>query len=213
MKIAQTALPMPFAFLLALGLLIGGTMEAGALSREIAPDAPAEIVEKLLPDAKVYMTGNGTKELLLLADSFCENSRKTYRELKNHRGRIKAVRILWVSAFPERGSETAAAFAMKMQALGKGESALEAVFNLAVPPPARIEKARKGALVLLNERFRMDLAEMDLDRLEPELNRVQRNTSLAKKIGYTGTPHLIVDGRVLHGYSGPAIRILLKQGP
>ena len=54
---------------------------------------------------------------------------------------------------------------------------------------------------------------MDLQRLKPELDQVQRNTHLANEIGYTGTPHFIVDGRVLHGHSGPAIRILLQQSP
>ena len=53
---------------------------------------------------------------------------------------------------------------------------------------------------------------MDFHRLKPELDQVGRNTNLANGIGFTGTPHFIVDGRVLHGYSGPAIRILLRQG-
>ena len=99
---------------------------------------------------------------------------------------------------------------MRMQALGKGESALTTVFTLDVPPSAGIEKSRQNALVIMNEKFKGELGEMDLRGLKPELDQVQRNTNLAKEIGYQGTPHVIVDGRVLHGYSGPAIRILLK---
>jgi len=213
MKTVKNALFLPVVFLLAMGFIMVGAMDAGALSKEIAPDISSEILEKLLVDAKVYMTGSGSKEVLLLADAFCENSRKTYRLLQTRLEQIRTVRILWVSAFPEKGSEIAVAFAMKMQASGKGESALKTVFELDIPPSAEIEKARENALVLLNEKFRTVLGEMDLQRLKTELDQVQRSTNLAKEIGYTGTPHFIVDGRVLHGHSGPAIRILLKQGP
>ena len=212
MKIVKIALFMPVVFLLAMGCIMGGAMEAAALSKEIAPDVPAEILERLLPDAKVYMTGSGSKEVLLLADPFCENSRNTYRLLQTRLEQIRNVKILWVSRYPQRGSDVAAAAAMKMKALGKGESALKTVFNLDIPPSAKIEKARMNALVIVNEKFRMDLGEMNLQRLKPELDQLQKNTNLAKEIGYTGTPHFIVDGRVLHGYSAPAIRILLKQG-
>ena len=153
--------------------------------------------------------------MLLLADAFCENSRKTYRQLLTHREQYRAVRIslCFRPAFPEKGSEIAAAFALKIQASEKGESALKTVFELDIPTSAKIEMAREKALVLLNEKFRIDSGKIDLKRLKPELDRVQRSTKLAKEIGYTGTPHFIVDGRVLHGHSGPAIRILLKQGP
>jgi hypothetical protein len=213
MKTVKNALFLPAVFLLAMGFIMGGARDAGALSKEIAPDISSEILEKLLVDAKVYMTGSGSKEVLLLADAFCENSRKTYRLLQTRLEQIRTVRILWVSAFPEKGSEIAVAFAMKMQASGKGESALKTVFELDIPPSTEIEKARENALVLLNEKFRTVLGEMDLQRLKTELDQVQRSTNLAKEIGYTGTPHFIVDRRVVHGYSAPAIRILLKQGP
>ncbi|MBE0558055.1 MAG: hypothetical protein IH628_12555, partial [Proteobacteria bacterium] len=208
MKIVKTPLFLPLVFLVAMGFIMGETMEARALSKEIAPDIPPAVLEKLLPDAKVYMTGSGPKEVLLLADSFCENSRNAYRLLQNRLDQIRTVRILWVSAFAEKGSEIAAAAAMKMQASGKGESALKAVFEMPIPPSAEIGNARENALTMVNEKFRADLGEMDLHRLKPELEQLQRNTNLAKEIGYTGTPHFIVDGRVLHGYSGPAIRIL-----
>lgn len=204
---------MPAMFLLAMGFIMGEAMEASALSKEIAPDVSPEILEKLLPDAEVYMTGSGSKEVLLLADPFCENSRKTYRLLQTRLEQIRTLRILWVSAFPEKGSEIVAAAAMKMQASGKGESALKTVFNLDIPPSAKIGRAREDALVIVNEKFRADLGEMDLHHLKPELEQLQGSTNLAKETGYTGTPHFIVGGRVLHGYSGPALRILLKQGP
>jgi hypothetical protein len=209
--VMKIALFMPAVLLLSSCFIMGGAVDAGALSREIAPDVPPEILEKLLPDAKVYLTGRGSKEVLLLADPFCENSRKTYRQLLTHPEQIRTLRILWVSAFPQMGSEVAAAAAMKMQASGKGESALKTVFALDIPPSAKGEEARKNALVMMNESFRMDLGEMDLQRLGPELDQVKRNTNLAQQIGYMGTPHFIVDGRVLHGHSSPAVRILLKQ--
>ena len=213
MKSVKIAWFMPVVFLLVMGFIMGESRDAGALSKEIAPDVPPEILEKLLADAKVYIKGSGSKEVLLLADPFCENSRNTYRLLQTRLEQIRTVKILWVSRFPQNGSEVAAAAVMKMQALGKGESALKTVFNLDIPPSAKIEKARQNALVIVNEKFRMDLGEMNLQRLKPELDQLQRSTNLAKEIGYTGTPHFIVDGRVLHGYSAPAIRILLKQVP
>lgn len=210
MKIAKTVL-LPVAFLVVTAFIMGEAMAARSLSKELAPDVTPEILAKVLRDAKVYIAGKGSKDVVLLADPFCENSRKTYRELQTHRERIRTVRILWVSVFPNKGSDVAAAFAMRMQASGKGESALKAVFDLDIPPSApEVDKAREKALVLSNEKFRITLGEMGLQRLKPELDQVQRNTRLANEIGYTGTPHFIVDGRVLHGHSGPAIRILLQ---
>ncbi len=213
MKIGKSLSFIPMVFLLAMGFIMGAAVDAGALSKEIAPDVSPGILEKLLPNAKVYITGKGSKEVLFLADPFCENSRKTYQLLRTRLGQIRTVKVLWVSAFPQKGSEVAAAVAMKMQATGKGESALKTVFELNIPPSAKLDKARQNALIILNDAFRMDLGEMDLERLKPELDQVQKNTNLAKETGYTGTPHFIVDGRVLHGHSAPAIRILLKQEP
>jgi hypothetical protein len=213
MTAAKAAIIVMAVLLLAMGVPTGEGMAAKALSKEIAPDVPSDVLHALLTDAKVYLAGRGTKEVLILADPFCENSRNTYRQLQSHLDQIRTVRILWVSAFPQKGSEVAAAVAMKLQASGKGEYALKAVFGMDMPQPSEIGAARAKALAISNDTFRMDLGELDLQRLKPEMDQVQRNTNLAKKIGYTGTPHFIVDGRVLHGHSGPAIRILLKQEP
>jgi hypothetical protein len=213
MKIARTALFIPAVFLLVMNFNMGGAMAVQPLSKELAPDVPPEVLEKLLPDAKVYIAGTGVKAVLLIADPFCENSRKTLTQLQTHLEQIRTVRILWVSAFPQKGSEVASAVLMKMQSSGKNESALKAILDMDIPPSMEIQKAREHALVILNEKFRIDLGEMNLQRLTPEMDQVRRNTHLAKEIGYTGTPHFIVDGRVLHGHSSPAIRILLKQGP
>ena len=45
----------------------------------------------------------------------------------------------------------------------------------------------------------------------PELKRVERNTVIAKKGEYSGTPHIIVGNRVLHGHSRAAIEIILQN--
>jgi hypothetical protein len=210
MRIVKIALQIPAVLLLVITVIMGEAIAAGSLSKELAPDVPPEILEKLLRDAKVYIEGRGSKDVLFLADPFCENSRKTYRQLQTHLEQIRTVRILWVSAFPQKGSEVAAAVAMRMQASGKGESALKAVFEWDIPPSSELNKARENALILSNAKLRVHMGDMDLQRLKPELGHVQRNTNLVKEIGYTGTPHFIVDGRVLHGHSGPAIRILLQ---
>jgi hypothetical protein len=201
----------PAIFLLMMDFTMADAIAAQALSKEIAPDVPSNILEKLLPDAKIYITGKGSKEVLLLADPFCENSRKTYGQLQTHLEQIRILRILWISVYPQKGSDVVAAVAMKMQASGKGESALKAIFDLDIPTPLEIDNARENALVVMNEKFIHELGQMDLQRLKPELNQIRRNTNVANEIGYTGTPHFIVDGRVLHGHSSPAIRILLKQ--
>jgi hypothetical protein len=211
MKIAKSVLYITVVFLLAITFIMGEAIAAHSLSKELAPDVPPRILEMLLRDAKAYIEGRGSKGVLLLADPFCENSRKTYRQLLDHLEQIRTLRILWVSAFPQKGSDVAAAFAIKMQASGKGEFALKTVFELDIPPSAEINKARENALTISNEKFRMDLGELDLQQLKPELDQVLKNTNLAKKIGYMGTPHFIVDNRVLHWYSSPAVRIMLQQ--
>lgn len=197
------------ASLLLIGYMFGNVADAAALSKEIAPDVAPGVIEKLSPEAKVYITGRGSKEIILIADPFCENSRKTFRVLQGRLEQIGTLKVFWVSAFPEKGSEVAAALAMRMQAAGKGEAALRRVFELDVPDPDEIPKARETVLKILNEKF-TELGATAPEQLKPEFDELRRNTDLAKEIGYTGTPHFIVDGRVLHGHSGPAIRILLK---
>lgn len=198
------------ALLLAIPLTIDNA-RAASLSREIAPDVPAAVLEKLLPEAKIYLTGEGFKDVLLLADPFCENSRRSYGELQERRKQLRTLKILWISVYPQKGSEVAAAAAMKMEALGKGESALQTVFDLPVPSAAAMDKAQSHALSLVHEAFAGDLRTIDLAGLKPEMEQIRNNTRLADEIGYKGTPHFIVDGRVLHGHSSPAIRILLRQ--
>ena len=74
MKIAKSVLWTPVVFLLAITFIMGEAIAARSLSKELAPDVPPGILEKLLPDAKVYIEGRGSKDVLLLADPFCENS-------------------------------------------------------------------------------------------------------------------------------------------
>jgi hypothetical protein len=211
MKDAKLVMVLAAALLPAVVLIMGGASVAATLSKEIAPDVPPEIQEKLLPDANVYLIGTGSKDVLLLADPFCENSRKIVQQLRDSREKIRTLRILWVSAYPQKGSEVVAAVAIKMLASGKGESALT-VFDLDIPPSADIQTAQENALFTVNEKFGTSMGKMDLQGLKQQTDQVRKNTDLAKGIGYTGTPHFLVGGRVLHGYSSPAIRILLRQG-
>jgi hypothetical protein len=156
MKIAKSVSSIPMEFLLAIIFIMGEAIAARSLPKELVPDVPPGMLEKLLSDAKVYIAGSGSKDVLLLADPFCENSRKTYRQLQTHLEQIRTIRILWVSAFPQKGSEVAAAVAMKMQASGKGESALKAVFEWDIAPSSEINKARENTLSLSNEKLGMD---------------------------------------------------------
>ncbi|HUU40736.1 MAG TPA: hypothetical protein VMW42_07340 [Desulfatiglandales bacterium] len=182
-----------------------------ALSKKIAPDVPAEISETLAANADVYLTGGGGKEVLFIADPFCPNSRKTYSLLLSRLEYIRTVKVVLVCSLPHTGSDVLAALVMRMHSAGKGQLALETTFKLEVPQTSDRDAARQMALELFKRAFPDELGAVDFKAIMPELDVVKRNTNLAKEIDYTGTPHLIVGGRVLHGYSDRAIDILLKN--
>lgn len=180
------------------------------LSKEIAPEVPAETYALLNHHAAVYFEGSGEKNILLIADTFCENSRKTYRLLKNNMKYIRSIKVLLVSRYPRLGSDIVAAHVMRMHSFGKGEFGLDSAFNFEIPEKGG-SKARKQALDLSIKTFQPELgADESSDNL-PELETVEKNTKIAKRVGYSGTPHFIVGNRVLHGYSRAAIKIMLKN--
>lgn len=182
------------------------------LSKDIAPDVPAETYDLLNNHAGLYFEGSGKKDILLIADTFCENSRKTYRLLKNNLKYIRSIKVLLVSRYPGLGSDIVASHVMRMHSLGKGEFALDSAFNFEVPEKEG-SKARKRALDLAMKTFRLKLGADERSDSLPELEAVEKNTKIAKKVGYSGTPHFITGNRVLHGYSHAAIKIMLKQEP
>ena len=181
------------------------------LSRKIAPDVPVETFEALVARAKVYLTGAKGKEVLLVADPFCPNSRKAYRLLQNRLEYIHTLKVLLVCRYPERGSDVASAAVMRMYSAGKGETALNTAFKVDPPQGSNRNVARQQALERLKTAFPDELGGDDLETLRPEIDVVSRNTALARKLGYTGTPHIIIGRRVLHGYTQQGIDILLKQ--
>jgi hypothetical protein len=190
----------------------GEAEAAQTLSKEIAPDVPAETLEALVSHAGEYLTGSGEKEVLLVADPFCPYTRKTYTLLLRRLEYIRMVRVFLVCRFPKTGSDVAAAFVMRMHAAGKGGSALEAALKLEIPHESDRDSVRQRVLELLKEAFPHELEEDHFEALRPEIGRVAKNTDLAHELGYTGTPHIVIDRRVIHGYTRRGIDILLKQG-
>jgi protein-disulfide isomerase len=181
------------------------------LPKEIAPDVPAKIFQILSNHSDIYLRGSGKKEVLLIADPYCPNSRKTYSLLLQRMEYIDTVKVLLVCSLPHTGSDVVSAVVMRLHSAGKGESALDIAFKLEIPQENDRDAARQKALEISKNAFPEGLAGSSLETLQPELDAVTRNTNLAEEIDYTGTPHFIVGGRVLQGYSKPAIDIMLKQ--
>ena len=189
-----------------------GVFAARTLPKDIAPDVPAETSTLLDAHSAVYLEGTGKRDVLLIADTFCENSRKTYGLLKENMKYIRRLKVVLVSRYPMLGSDLVAAHVMRMHAQGKGGSALEQAFAFET---LRIEgfKARRQAMNLAVQTFQLQYGRDETPDTLPELQLVTGNTKLAQDAGYSGTPHLIVGGRVLHGYSRAAIKILLGEDP
>ena len=60
MKILKETLLLPAFFLLAMGFIMGGARDTEALSKEMLPGCFSPgILERLITDAEVYMTGSG----------------------------------------------------------------------------------------------------------------------------------------------------------
>ena len=75
---------MLIVLLLTLLIFVPGSkaLAGRTLSKEIAPDVPTKTFDLLNNNAAVYFEGSGKKDILLIADTYCVNSRKTYRLLK-----------------------------------------------------------------------------------------------------------------------------------
>ena len=102
MEIAKTLLYVPAVLVLVLGFLTGASLGAGTLQGD-SPGRPFRNPGKTAPRCKGLFDGHGLKEVLLLADPFCENSRKIYQAIAAEpREQIKTLMILWVSVYPPR---------------------------------------------------------------------------------------------------------------
>jgi hypothetical protein len=73
-----------FVLLFALLIFVPGSkaLAGRTLSKEIAPDVPTKTYDLLNNNAAVYFEGSGKKDILMIADTYCVSSRKTYRLLK-----------------------------------------------------------------------------------------------------------------------------------
>jgi len=192
-------------------LFLGHQAFAGkTLSKDIAPDVPVETLQTLNQASAVYYEGSGKKDVILIADVFCENSRKAYGLMKKNLQYIRSISVLWVSRYSQLGSDIVAAHVMRMHSLGKGLTALEAAFDFEVPQEAGF-KGRRQSIDFVKNTFQVQLGEHEKPDTLAELQRVVDNTNLAEDIGYDGTPHFIADRRVLHGYSRAAIKIMLRK--
>ena len=185
----------------------GEAWAARTLSKEIAPDVPAQTFNLLDQHAVVFFEGSGQKNLLLIADVFCTKSRKTYDLLKKNMQYIRSLKVLLVARYPESESDIVASHVLRMHAAGKGGPALDSAFNLDITRDGDF-KARREALI---NTFQRELGENEKADIPTELETVRRNTEITREVEYSGTPHIIVGNRVLHGYSRAAIRIMLKQ--
>jgi hypothetical protein len=119
------------------------------LSKKIAPDVPAETLGALVAKSTIYLTGDGDKDVLLVADPFCPNTRKAYNILLSRLEYIRTVRVVLVSRFSEKGSDLVAAFVIRMHSAGEGGAALETALKLNVPQESNRDAARQRALELL----------------------------------------------------------------
>jgi hypothetical protein len=194
-------------------LVESGSRSAPKLSEENAPYVLPETFEAFADRSGIYVIGSGQKDVLLVVDVFCSYSRKTYNLLMNRLEYIKRIRILLVSRFPENGSDVTAAFVMRMHALGEGRETLESAFKLEIPNEENQTAAQQKALDVLSSVTPEGFKLVDVESLRSEIVTVGDNTNLALSHDYTGTPHIIIGNRVLHGYTRKGIEILLKQGP
>lgn len=181
--------------------------------REIAPDVPSSVLLALSERADLYFTGGGNKGVLVVTDVFCPYSRKAHDLLMRRMKYIGQIKVLLVTRFPDWGSDLVAAFVEEMHALGKGANALESAYNLEVPRVNNRAQTRRILLKKLEKAFSGEFNRIGTERIRSSIEEIEANTQLAESHDYTGTPHIIIGNRVLHGYSRRAVEILLVEKP
>ncbi len=93
---------------------------ARTLSKKIAPDVPAQTFDLIDQHAVVFFKGSGQKDLLLIADVFCVNSRKTHDLLKKNMQYIRLLKVILVARYPQSESDIVASHVLRMHAAGTG---------------------------------------------------------------------------------------------
>ena len=152
-----------------------------------------EVVEPF-PGA-VLGNPDGSRTLVKFTDygcTYCKASEPDIARLIAEDPQVKVVVREWPIF---EGSEEAARMALAAAMQGKYPAFYKAMFALGPLSPATVEAAAKTAALDL-QRARTDAAS---DRVSAEL---ARNMTLARELGFSGTPSWVAGGRVLEGAVG-----------
>lgn len=154
----------------------------------------AEDVQAPFPGA-VLGNPDGAVTLVEFSDygcTYCRLSQPEVARLVEENPDLRVVIREW-PIFP--GSEEAARMALAAARQDKFEAFHEAMFALGPPDPAAVENAARTAGLDLAEARRFAAS----DEASSEL---AKNMRLAERLGFSGTPSWVIDGRVLQGAVG-----------
>lgn len=162
-----------------------------------AEERLAEVADEVGVPFPGAVLGNpqGTVTLIEFTDygcTYCRLSQPEVERLVDENSDLRVVIREW-PIFP--GSEEAARMALAAAKQGKFAAFHEAMFALGPPDPVSIAKAAEVA--------GLDIAEARRFAASEEASvQLAKNMGLAEKLGFSGTPSWVIDGRVLQGAIG-----------
>ena len=159
------------------------------------------------PDAPIVGNPDGDVVMVEFFDYRCPYCKRIanvlQRALKDD-GKIRLV----MKEFPILGEESVEAAKVSLATVNQGKYE-EFHFRL-INAPGRVTK--KGALALAEE-MGLDMDQLEKDAESPEIAAmISKNQQLARSLGITGTPALVVNGQVMPGaVEYPVLKTLIEQ--
>lgn len=194
-------------------VLMAATFSHARDVEELFPRFPRATELALTPYIHQYMQGTGEHDVLMISDPFCGYCRRAYAHLLHRSDTIKSVRILHLPLDNYPGSDVAVLLIRKFAKTDHLPEFLTFAHAMELPPKELdMDKARGFTFQAFQGEFPQAMEGLTLETLIAEgLAEVKEGADAAISLGFTGTPHIIVDGYHLKGYSRNGLEILLTE--
>lgn len=200
---------------LALALILAMVPAALAGKYDLSKlDAVSTNVEKQLAAlAHPLAFGNGPVEVILISDPFCRHCRRTYDFLQNSRDRVGTLRVVHVSLVGYAGSDMAGACADFLAEKGKGIEGLNLAYTLTPPTDEDEEQAARKVFQEFRDAFPEEFGTTDFQTFaRMTMPEFYKHVQTVADWQFTGTPHVIINGRHLKGYNPAWLDAMLEPG-
>lgn len=192
-------------------LLLAPCAQAAEPIPDAIPEIKPETVKALKAMAHGVKLGNGT-DVVMVSDPFCVFCRMSYDHMVRESDMVGELFVVHVPLAGHPGSDMAGALAGYLAKKGKGREALDLAYSMDQPETKFYPVA--GAIIYktFQKKFPDELGNMGMEEFITKTFPALFETAQAvSKLGFKGTPHIIVNNRHLNGYKSSWLDLMLSQ--